>query len=102
VKLGIMSLTLTNASGTFSGVISDAGGAGGSLTIAGGTETLTGTNTYVGATSISSGATLASVSERARAQAPEPGGSSCSLGPAGRGQSFCLKIAIRGADARSP
>ena len=54
--LGAQTLTLTNASDTFSGVIS---GQGGGLTIAGGTETLTGTNTYTGATTINSGATLA-------------------------------------------
>jgi autotransporter-associated beta strand protein len=61
VKLGNQILTLTNASGTFSGVISDGGilgGTGGALTIASGTETLTGANTFTGATTINSGATL--------------------------------------------
>ncbi len=61
VALGAQTLTLTNASGTFSGVIADGGlfgGTGGGLTIAGGTETLTGTNTYTGATTIDLGATL--------------------------------------------
>jgi autotransporter-associated beta strand protein len=62
VALGSQTLTLTGASGTFSGVISDgglAGGTGGSLILAGGTEILTGANTYTGSTTINSGATLA-------------------------------------------
>ncbi|WP_087686887.1 autotransporter domain-containing protein [Pandoraea sp. PE-S2R-1] len=54
VLLGAQTLTLTNASGTFSGTISGSGG----LTIASGTETLSGTNTYTGTTLINSGATL--------------------------------------------
>ena len=61
VMLGDQTLTLTNASGTFSGVIADgglAGGTGGSLTIAGGTETLTGANTYTGVTTVNAGAAL--------------------------------------------
>ncbi len=58
VSLGAKTLTLTNASGTFSGVLSD-GGSGGGLTLALGTETLTGTNTYTGTTTINGGATLA-------------------------------------------
>ncbi|HJW40784.1 MAG TPA: autotransporter domain-containing protein [Rhizomicrobium sp.] len=61
VSLGAQTLTLTNASGTFSGVLADGGltpGIGGGLTIAGGTETLTGTNTYTGDTTINVGATL--------------------------------------------
>ena len=60
VSLGGKTLTLTNASGIFSGVMADggtSGGTGGGLTIAGGTETLTGTNTYTGATTIN-GSTL--------------------------------------------
>lgn len=48
-------ITLTEASNTFSGVISGAGG----LIVSGGTETLTGINTYTGATSVTNGATLA-------------------------------------------
>ena len=62
VALGQQTLTLTAASGTFSGSVVDgglSGGSGGSLTIAGGTETLTGTNTYTGLTTVGQGATLA-------------------------------------------
>ncbi len=51
VALGARTLTLTNASGNFAGVI---GGTGG-FTLAGGTETLSGANTYTGATTISAG-----------------------------------------------
>jgi fibronectin-binding autotransporter adhesin len=51
VNLGSQSLVLTNASGTFSGVISGTGG----LTLAGGNETLSGTNSYTGPTIIASG-----------------------------------------------
>ncbi len=58
VSLGIQTLTLTNASGTFSGVISDSGGLGGRLVIAAGTETLTGTNTFTALTTVNPGATL--------------------------------------------
>ena len=54
VNLGSHNLNLTNASGTFSGVIHGAGG----LTVAGGMETLTGANTYTGGTTINPGATL--------------------------------------------
>ena len=49
VTLGAQSLTLTNASGTFSGAI---GGTGG-LAVTGGAETLTGVNTYGGGTLVS-------------------------------------------------
>jgi fibronectin-binding autotransporter adhesin len=55
VALGNQTLTLTNAGDTFAGTI---GGTGG-LTLAGGTEVLSGTNAYSGATGIGSGATLA-------------------------------------------
>ena len=60
VSLGAQTLTLTNASGTFSGMIADGGfgGTGGGLTIAGGTETLTGANIFTGLTTVASGATL--------------------------------------------
>jgi autotransporter-associated beta strand protein len=54
VQLGSETLTVTNASGTFSGVIAGDGG----LTVSGGTETLTGSNTYTGPT-IVTGGTLA-------------------------------------------
>jgi uncharacterized protein with beta-barrel porin domain len=62
VNLGAQALTLTNAAGTFAGVIADgglSGGAGGSLAIAAGVEMLTGNNTYTGATTIAAGAMLA-------------------------------------------
>src|SRR6185437_13818748 len=61
VSLGGGTLTLTNASGAFSGVMADGGlfgGTGGGLTIAAGTETLSGTNTFTGATTIDLGSTL--------------------------------------------
>ncbi|MGX1324329.1 autotransporter-associated beta strand protein [Bradyrhizobium sp. USDA 377] len=54
VNLGFNTLTITNASGTFSGVIDDAG-FGGGLTLTGGTQTLSGNNTYTGATTVSGG-----------------------------------------------
>ncbi len=54
VALGGQTLTLTNAGDTFSGVIDGASG----LAVAGGAETLTGVNTYAGATTINSGASL--------------------------------------------
>jgi fibronectin-binding autotransporter adhesin len=55
VALGNQILTLTNASGTFTGNIAGAGG----LALSGGTETLAGVNAFTGATGISGGATLA-------------------------------------------
>ena len=55
VWLGGQTLTLTNAGDTFAGCIHGSGG----LTIAGGIETLSGTNTYSGATSIDQGGALA-------------------------------------------
>ena len=58
VSLGAKTLTLSNASGSYAGVIGDGGlssGTGGSLILSGGTETLTGTNTYTGATTVSAG-----------------------------------------------
>ena len=62
VALGAQELTITAGSTTFSGVIADGGiggGTKGSLIVAGGTETLSGTNTYTGDTTIDPGATLA-------------------------------------------
>ena len=47
-------LTLSNASGIFSGIISGGGG----VTIGGGSETLSGANTYTGATAIGAGGKL--------------------------------------------
>ena len=58
VNLGSAALTLTNASGTFSGLIADGGrngGTGGTLTLNGGTEILTGANTYTGGTHVAAG-----------------------------------------------
>lgn len=54
VNLSNQTLTLTNASGSFAGVI---GGTGG-VTLASGTETLTGASTFTGLTTIASGSTL--------------------------------------------
>ncbi|MEA2884599.1 MAG: fibronectin-binding autotransporter adhesin [Bradyrhizobium sp.] len=51
VLLGARTLTLTDASGNFAGVI----GGGGGVMLQGGTETLSGSNTYTGATTISGG-----------------------------------------------
>ena len=62
VALGNQMLTLTTPTDVFSGSITDGGTAGGTygqLTVAAGIETLTGTNTYTGATAIAPGATLA-------------------------------------------
>ena len=62
VALGAQTLTITDGSSSFTGVIADggiAGGTHGSLTVAGGTATLAGTNTYSGTTTINSHATLA-------------------------------------------
>ena len=51
VLLGSQSLTLTNAAGSFSGVISGSGG----VTVASGAETFSGTNSYTGITTINGG-----------------------------------------------
>ena len=62
VALGANTLELTNASGNFAGSLTDGGligGTGGSLIIAGGAETLSGTNSFTGSTGISPGAQLA-------------------------------------------
>jgi autotransporter-associated beta strand protein len=75
VNLGSQPLTLSNASSVFAGTIADggiAGGASGSLTIAGGTQTLTGVNTYTGGTTIAGGATLAINADAALGAATAP------------------------------
>lgn len=51
VTLGAQTLQLTNAAGSFSGVITGSGG----VTIKGGTQTFNGINTYTGATRVSGG-----------------------------------------------
>ncbi len=55
VNLGAQTLTLTNAFDEFDGVIAGSGG----LTVAAGSETLGGANSYTGATTINAGGTLA-------------------------------------------
>ena len=55
LALGAQTLTLTNGSGGYAGTI---GGSGG-LAVVGGTQALSGINTFTGATSVASGATLA-------------------------------------------
>ena len=75
VSLGGQLLTLTNASGTFGGVLADggiSGGTGGQLTIAGGTETLTGVNTFTGLTTVADGATLDLVGAGSIADSGDP------------------------------
>lgn len=54
VRLGAQTLSLTNAAGTFDGVINGSG----AVRVAAGTQTLTGVNTYTGTTVIDNGATL--------------------------------------------
>ncbi|MEZ2298665.1 autotransporter-associated beta strand repeat-containing protein [Variovorax sp. RCC_210] len=51
VTLGSQTLTLTNASGTFSGAITGTGG----LTLTGGKQSLTGANSYSGSTQVNKG-----------------------------------------------
>nr|WP_225561683.1 autotransporter domain-containing protein [Rhodanobacter sp. DHB23] len=61
VQLGDTTLDLTNASSSFGGQITDGGiggGIGGSLVVSGGRETLTGSNTYTGATGVGASAAL--------------------------------------------
>lgn len=52
VNLGANTLTISNGSGTFAGII---GSTGGGLTMAGGSEILTGANTYTGTTHVNGG-----------------------------------------------
>ncbi|WP_439409332.1 autotransporter outer membrane beta-barrel domain-containing protein [Bradyrhizobium sp. DASA03076] len=54
VNLGANTLTITSGNGSFAGIIAD-GGAGGGLTLPGGTEILTGASTYTGATTVNGG-----------------------------------------------
>jgi autotransporter-associated beta strand protein len=75
VNLGGQTLTLANASGVYGGTIADggmAGGAGGSLVIAGGVQVLTGVNTYTGSTTITGGAMLAVNADAALGAATAP------------------------------
>ena len=61
VALGSKSLTLTSATGNYTGTFQDGGiggGTGGSLAITGGTQILSGASAYTGTTEIGSGATL--------------------------------------------
>lgn len=61
VQLGDTTLDLTDASGSFGGQIMDGGiggGAGGRLIVSGGHQTLTGNNTFTGATGIGAAAAL--------------------------------------------
>lgn len=58
VSLGDNNLVLSNASGSFSGVLADGGyypATGGSLTLSGGTQILGGVNTYTGGTIVTGG-----------------------------------------------
>ena len=54
MNLGAQQLTLSNATGLYSGVINGTG----SLALNAGTETLSSVNTYTGTTAINNGATL--------------------------------------------
>lgn len=54
VNIGADTLTITNGNGSFAGIIGD-GGFGGGLVMAGGTEVLSGANTYTGTTTVNGG-----------------------------------------------
>lgn len=54
VNISANTLTITNGNGTFAGIIGD-GGAGGGLVMTGGTEILSGANTYTGTTTVNGG-----------------------------------------------
>nr|WP_276534474.1 autotransporter-associated beta strand repeat-containing protein [Acetobacter orientalis] len=58
VVLGAHTLTLTNANSSFGNVFSGVASGTGGLTVAGGTETLSGANTYTGVTTVAQGAGL--------------------------------------------
>ncbi len=55
VTLGAKNLTLTDASGTFSGIIQNGASGNGGVVLNSGAETLSGANTYTGATTLSAG-----------------------------------------------
>lgn len=69
VQLGSQTLTIANASGTFSGIIEGAAGSSGGVTIAGGTQVLSGTSAYTGTTTILGG-TLSLTAINALATSP--------------------------------
>ncbi|MFT9070627.1 MAG: autotransporter domain-containing protein [Acetobacter orientalis] len=58
VVLGANTLTLTNANSSFGNIFSGVASGTGGLTVAGGTETLSGANTYTGVTTVAQGAGL--------------------------------------------
>ncbi|BBC81056.1 outer membrane autotransporter barrel domain protein [Acetobacter orientalis] len=58
VVLGANTLTLTNANSSFGNIFSGVASGTGGLTVAGGTETLSGANTYTGVTTVAQGASL--------------------------------------------
>ncbi|MEW9570864.1 autotransporter-associated beta strand repeat-containing protein, partial [Rhodanobacter sp. Si-c] len=93
VSLGANTLTLSNASDSFAGVI---GGTGGSLTLTSGTETLTGTNTYTGGTTISGGELVAGNAAALGTGAVSMAGGS-TLGFAASGLSLGNAITLNGA-----
>ena len=68
VTLGGNTLTITNGSTTFSGVISGSGG----LTVSGGIETLSGASTFTGLTTVSTGARLNLVGAGALVNSGDP------------------------------
>jgi autotransporter-associated beta strand protein len=81
VWLGNNTLTITNANGSFAGVIQDLGGAG-SLALTGGTEILSGANTYTGTTTLNGG-TLVVDGSITSASTVNPGGTLAGSGTIG-------------------
>jgi fibronectin-binding autotransporter adhesin len=69
VQLGAQTLTIANASGTFSGFIESTAGSSAGVIIAGGTQILSGTSSYTGTTTISGG-TLSLTALNALATSP--------------------------------